>query len=166
MRGELETPRHILFSNDLFLRKQRLARNRVPHPVKIANIRKNRARGLRSKKRTEERTGRTLNKLREKRKLYKRLNKDILTNPKLLGGVALHQVTQKWAQETPKTRRMCFKERNILLKEQFKEYYKQTQKNKVTESIFGASRTINYGETLVIGSLNWRECWKTTKENI
>ena len=102
-RGETDTPR-----NTLFLRMQRLAPNRIPHSVRIANMRKARVRGLRSKKRNEARNDRGITRLKEKRKLYKRLKKGILTNPKLLGGVALHQVTQKWAQDTPKTRRMFF----------------------------------------------------------
>ena len=70
--------------------------------------------------------------MKEKRKLYKQFKRDILTNPKLLGGVALHQVTQTWAQDTPKTRRAFIKERTRLLKEQFNEYYKQTQKKKIS----------------------------------
>ena len=85
---------------------------------------------------------------------YKRFKKDILTNPKLLGGVALHRVTQQWAQDTPQNRRAFIKERNRLIKEQFNEYYTQTRKKKVSESIYGASNSINYGETVVVGSLN------------
>ena len=49
-RGETDTPR-----NTPFLRMQRLAPNRIPHSVRIANMRKARVRGLRSKKRNEAR---------------------------------------------------------------------------------------------------------------
>ena len=141
-RGETDTPR-----NTSFLRMQRLAPNRISHSVRIANTRKTRVRGLRSKKRNEARNERGVTRLKEKRKLYKQFEKDILTNPKLLGGMALHGVIQQWAQDTPKNRRAFIKERNRLLKEQFNEYYKQTRKKTISESIYGASKSVNCGET-------------------
>ncbi len=123
-RGETDTPR-----NALLLRMQRLAPNRIPHSVRIANMRKARVRGLRSKKRNEARNERGITRLKEKRKLYKQFKNDILTNPKLLGGVALRRGTQQWAQDTPKNRRAFIKERNRLIKEQFNEYYKHMKNN-------------------------------------